>query len=123
MTPSDTTFNVIASYYHDEWKKMVPSHEYEGFETLALAMEQAEFHQAKGFDVQVYKCEPVEIVRLTGLDEEVDEEVDEGEYSSDWTDEDEYWTEGEYMEWEDIHYDDFVWNDDEYDTRKEGGEL
>jgi len=103
MTPTDTTFNVVASYYHDEWKKMVPSHEYEGFETLALAMEQAEFHQAKGFDVQVYKCEPVEIVRLTGLDEEVDEEVD--------------------MEWEDIHYDDLGWNDDEYDTRKEWGEL
>ena len=113
------TFNVIASYYHDEWKKMVPSHEYDGFETLELAMEQAEYHQAKGFDVQVYKCEPVEIVRLTGLDEE----VDEGEYSSDWTDEDEYWTEEEYMEWEDIHYDDLGWNDDEYDTRKEWGEI
>jgi hypothetical protein len=102
-----TTFNVVASYYHDEWKKMVPSHEYEGFETLALAMEQAEFHQAKGFDVQVYKCEPVEIVRLTGFDEDAgpEEEEDEGIY------------------WEDIDYDDLDWNDDEYDIRKEWDEI
>ena len=105
MTPTDTTFNVVASYHHDEWQKMVPSHEYEGFETLERAMEQAEYHQAKGFDVQVYKCEPVEIVRLTGLDEDAGPE------------------EEEEIEWEDIYYDDLGWNDDEYDTRKEWGEI
>ena len=103
---TDTTFNVVASYYHDEWKKMVPSHEYEGFETFERAMEQAEYHQAKGFDVQVYKCEPVEIVRLTGLDEEAGPEEEEEE-----------------IEWEDIHVDDLGWNDDEYDIRKEWGEI
>jgi len=101
-----TTFNVIASYYHNEWKKMVPSHEYEGFETLELAMEQAEFHQEKGFDVQVFKCEPVEIVRLTGLDESEDFEEEDEE-----------------IVWEDIHYEDLGWNDDEYDIRKEWGEI
>jgi len=96
-----TTFNVIASYYHEDWKKMVPSHEYEGFETFELAMEQAEYHQAKGFDVQVYKCEPVEVVRLTGLDEEAGPEEDEEDY---WSEDDD-------------------WNDDEYDIRKEWGEI
>ena len=98
-----TTFNVIASYYHDEWEKMVPSHEYEGFETFELAMEQAEYHQAKGFDVQVYKCEPVEVIRLTGLDDEAGPEEDE--------DEEDYWSEED------------DWNDDEYDIRNEWGEL
>jgi len=105
-SPDATTFNVIASYYHDEWKKMVPSHEYEGFESFAEAMEQAEYHQAKGFDVKVYKCEPVEVVRLEGNDEEAEPEEDEEE-----------------IEWEDIHVDDLDWNDDEYDIRKEWGEI
>jgi hypothetical protein len=96
MTPTDTTFNVVASYYHDEWKKMVPSHEYEGFETLELAMEQAEYHQAKGFDVKVYKCDPVMIVRLTGLDEEAAPEEADEEVN---------------IEWQDIHVDALGWDD------------
>lgn len=99
-----TTFNVIASYYHDEWQKRVPSHEYEGFETLERAMEQAEYHQAKGFDVQVLRCDPVEIIRLEGHDEEAEPEEEE---------EEDYWSE---------RVEEF-WNDDEYDIRNEWDEL
>jgi len=104
MTPTDTTYTVKSYYYHEDWKKTVSAHTYESVESFSQAMEYAEHHQAKGFDVKVFQETLVQIEALEGAvkeEEEIDEEI----------------------EWEDIHVDDLNWNDDEYDIRNEWGEF
>jgi len=100
---NEKTYALTTHYYCPTHKKILEAHSYTGC-TYDEAMDNAKFHQHKGFDVKVFEEQLVELCYLPGLEQKA---------AKDYYDEDEKWSEGDYDDW----------SDDEYDIRKEWSEI